>query len=577
MKRFFVLLLTLSLLLSGISAIGLVAGAEEENDLPWLEYTVDIEQQGIATGVDNPNDVVTPWIENKFHIRVKDVVQGPMQTIDFQSRLGAMLAANNLPDVIIGSRSETNYAISTGKYADLTEYIDKMENLNKYFPAEFWPRFMHDGKKYVIPVFSPDVTQEPYKSDPYTDAPSTFCLWAREDLLKEAGYTFKTLKELEEEYTSKGIVPPDEAYAIEPAIDSPEAFQTMLEKIAALDKTVGDTPLIPFSSSAWTQFHIGSMFDFGHWRIDDNGEVDGYLGTPGAKDYYKYYVGLYRDGLLDADFIIDKEDQLQQKIASGRVAAGMYIPDVSAAQEALYETVGEDAVIRYIKWPKQDERYGAFDVYEGGFWRCVIRADFPDIERLTQYFDWFYSDEGFDMITWGPEEAGLWEIVDGVKKFKDPEVEHDMLNDVAGGKGPDYYGLYNRKAVCYVYNSRAAICAPMMIGVPIMTGYNPASFFRSYPATLDIQLCNKAYASISGVNFDGRYAYGNGSQPVNDVDSWYWGNFTEDRVAKLLLTQNDEEFDKAWEEVLAEQESEAHYSEAKAEMTAWFAENAPQG
>ncbi len=570
MKKLLAFILAMCLLTSGAAAVA------ESSELPWLEYTVDMSMQGIATGVDNPNDVVTPWVENKFKIKVKEVVHGPLQTIDFQSRLGAMVAANNLPDVIIGSRTDTNYAIATGKYADLTPYIEKMENLNKYFEADFWPRFMTDGKKYTLPFFSPDITKEPYKSDPYTEPPSTFCLWSREDLLKEAGYSFKTLKELEEEYTSKGIVPPDDAYDFEPAIDTPEAFREMLEKIAALEKNVGDTPLIPFSSSAWTQFHIGSMFDFGHWRIDDNGEVDGYLGTPGAKDYYQYYVGLYRDGLLDPDFIIDKEDQLQQKIASGRVAAGMYIPDISAAQAALYETAGEDAVIRYIKWPKQDERFGAFDVYEGGFWRCVIRADFPDIERLTQYFDWFYSDEGFDIITWGPEEAGLWEMRDGVKKFIDPQVEHDMLNCVAGGKGPDYYGLYNKKGVCYVYMSRAALCAPQMLGVPIMTGYNPASFYRSYPVELDVQLTNKAACSISGVNFDGRYAYGNGSQVVDAVSTWYWGQFIEDSVAKLLLTKNDEEFEAVWATLLDEMETEAEYSAAKAEMTEWFAVNGPQ-
>ena len=93
---------------------------------------------------------------------------------------------------------------------------------------------------------------------------------------------------------------------ITPAIETPEDFHQLLKKISELNITVGDSSLIPFSSIDWSQFHLGSMFDFGHWRINDEGDVGGFLGTEGAKEYYKYLNTLYKEGLIDPDFIVQR-------------------------------------------------------------------------------------------------------------------------------------------------------------------------------------------------------------------------------------------------------------------------------
>ena len=63
--------------------LGLVpAMAESANDLDWIDLVVDLEYSDTANFLDNPNDVVTPWIENKFHIRVNEVIQGGLTTIE---------------------------------------------------------------------------------------------------------------------------------------------------------------------------------------------------------------------------------------------------------------------------------------------------------------------------------------------------------------------------------------------------------------------------------------------------------------------------------------------------------------
>ena len=572
-KRLTTLLIAIMLVMSML--LGSFAAAEEEEELPWIDIVVDLELSDNANFIDNPNDVVTPWIENKFHIRITDVIQGGLTTISFKERLATYIASNNLPDVVIAGVESCAYAVDTGYYGqgyeDLIE--NNMPNLAKYFPEEFWPRYMNDGVKTQIPQVAVDTRQEPYASDPFVNPMGAWSLWVREDVLAQCGYTFEPIKEIAARTTDIGEVPTVEDFEITPAIETPEDFHELLTKINELNITVGDSKLIPFSSIDWSQFHLGSMFDFGHWRITDDGNVGGFLGSSGAKEYYKYLNTLYNEGLIDPDFIVQTSDQLQSKIASGRVAAGMYIADPNAAQTALYQTVGEDASIRYISWPKADDTgLGAYDIFEGGFWRCIIKSDLEEDvkKRLIEYFDWFYSDEAMDIMSWGPEEAGLYTTDEnGVRHFVDPQTESDIMNDVSGGKGADYYGLYSPgQSTYFKYLSKAGACAPYV------TNYNKYAPQRSAEnVKLNMLTYNKLLLSLGGYDTSGRYAYGDGTNEVAAINSWYWSKFTGELCAPILTATTDEEFENAWNEMYEEFVEDTDYETAVENMTAWFEEN----
>ena len=426
--------------------------------------------------------------------------------------------------------------------------------------------------KTQIPCVSVDTSKEPYASDPYCMPMGSWALWVREDLLAQAGYTFTPVKEINAKTVDQGLMPTLEDYAITPAIDTPEAFREMLEKIQALNVKVGDADLIPFSSIDWSQFHVGSMFDFGHWRQTDDGDVGGFIGSTGAKEYYHYLNQLYQSGLIDADFIVQTSDQLQSKIAAGRVGAGMYIGDKTSAQSALYQTVGEDASIRFIPWPKADDSgLGAYDIFEAGFWRVIIRSDMEreKKERLIEYFDWFFSDEGLDVCSWGPAEAGLYTTDEnGVRHFVDETTQNDMLNSVSNGKGADYYGLYNANYSSYYrFLNRAAACAPNI------NNYNPFDPARTAAPHLNSLNLNCAICSLGGLDMSGRYAYGDGTDTVASVSSWYWSKFTGELVAPILTATSEEEFNTAWDDMYEEFLDDTDYEEAVENMTKWFAEN----
>ncbi len=571
MKRILSLLLVCTTLLIPLSGLAQTTPSTED----WLDITVDMEYSDTASFLDNPNDVVTPYVEDLFKIRIKEVIQGGLTTIGFKERLATYIASNNMPDVIIAGNENCAYAVGTGYYGDGYEDLieNEMPNLNARFDSQFWPRYMNEGRKTQIPLTIVDTRDEPYVSDPYTVPLGQWALWVREDLLSKCGYTFTPIKEISAATTEQGIMPSVDDFAITPAIATPEDFQNLLQKIADLNISVGDAKLTPFSSIDWSQFHVGSMFDFGHWRIADNGDVGGFLGeSTGAKQFYQYLNGLYQGGLIDPDFIVQTSDQLQQKISAGRVGAGMYIPDMTSAQTALYQTVGDDASIRFITWPKEDDSgLGAYDIYEGGFWRIIIRSDLSreQKERIIKYFDWFYSDEGMDICSWGPESAGLWALDDnGNKYFVDEQVRYDMLNHVSGGKGADYYGLYDSSMNTYFkYFSKVGACAPYMVN------YNPFDPARSAAPNLSIMMVNRMLVSLGGYDMSGRYAYGDGSDTVAAVSSWYWSKFIAEAVAPLLTATTEDEFNTAWDDMYEDFVDDTDYPEAVEMMQDWFAAN----
>jgi len=540
------------------------SNSEEE----FLEYSIffGISMQ-VTNAIDNPNDVVTKYIEEKFKIRVKEVLQ-PSNQISAKEKLNMFIAANDMPDVLVAAQDTADYAVSTGRYKDLTEYIKDMKNYNKYFPQDMWYRYMNNDRKYQIPMIKITPFDKNFKDDPL-NLPYMHSLWVREDILKKLGYKFTPLDEIAKEYMDKGKKPPLSVYNIEPPIDTPEKFMNFLRKVKELNIKEGKEDVIPFSSMGWSSFHLGAMFDYGHWRVDSKGDVSGFLGTKEAKEYMKMLWNMYREGLLDKSFLLQSEEQMQQKISSGKVCAGITIPDINSAANLL-EKINPEYKIRFIPLPKKHTDLGFYDIIQPGFYRFLISKDFKDIKRLTQYFDWFYSDEGLDILTWGPESSGLWENKDGKKTFKNKEIANSLINGTKDGeKGPEYYGLWapsGNSSELTFFTSKAAVCAP------VFSDFNPLDSRKNYPIKLDKYMANRQVA-IGGYDTKGIAAYGDGGINVSNNSIYFWGDFQNNGIAKILSSKNELEFEKNWKEQYDLFIKEGKYNEAKEDMKKWFQKN----
>ena len=80
-----------------------------------------------------------------------------------------------------------------------------------------------------------------------------------------------------------------------------------------------------------------------------------------------------------------------------------------------------------------------------------------------------------------------------------------------------------------------------------------------------------------GYNTDGRATYGDGGGNCESVNAAYWGDaFTSGGISKLLTSKNDDEFDAAWDEVIAKFYEDGDYDLAKTDVANWFAEFGPE-
>ena len=242
---------------------------------------------------------------------------------------------------------------------------------------------------------------------------------------------------------------------------------------------------------------------------------------------------------------------------------------VNALTDYLMETEGREAVVRYIDWPKQTPGKGYFDVYSPGFMSIALSNKLSDetLTRLFEFFDWTYTDEGLQTITWGPEEAGLWHYVDGARRIIDPELEANLLAGVVEPNGARTWGLLDSTGVGNAW-SKLVTATPHLV----TTAANPFSVTRSVPPNIDFHSFHRNLLGTSGTDFlTRRGSNGNGGTNCNSVAGYFWSDFLGRDIATLFDAKNDAEFDYIWDNViLVNFEELGHYSAAVAEMEIWF-------
>jgi hypothetical protein len=171
------------------------------------------------------------------------------------------------------------------------------------------------------------------------------------------------------------------------------------------------------------------------------------------------------------------------------------------------------------------------------------------------------------MLTWGPKEAGLWKMQGNKKVFADPQVEKDMLAGTKGGKGADFYGLFDYTGTLMPFLSRVAIAAPrLMIG-------NPVSYVRSYPPNINVFTYASALFGSKAMDYAGKSIPTVPGDNAQAVLAYYWSKFTNDRVSIILKATTDADFNAAWDAEMKVFNDEGKYPGAVADAKKWLADN----
>lgn len=146
---------------------------------------------------------------------------------------------------------------------------------------------------------------------------------------------------------------------------------------------------------------------------------------------FKWYNELNAEGLLDPETFVQKSDQFDAKLASGRVLATIG-PDymMNSGQEALREAGKTERMYGVYPVTLSEEyvnhSYQSIGLQAG--WGISITEDCEDPPvRAIKFLDYLASEETQIMLNWGGIEGEHYEVVDGKRVI--PEEEWEKRNN----------------------------------------------------------------------------------------------------------------------------------------------------
>lgn len=342
---------------------------------------------------------------------------------DSAQKIALIASSGNYPD-LISPKGELNRLVDADAMLDLTDLIDQYApNIKKLFGDQMKRlRYSNDDKSiYVIPTYSA-------VDGVNFVAGGGFELQHR--VVKEAGYP-----------------------AIKTVQDYENAIKSYLEKHPT-DENGNPNIGLMLNGDDWHTYisvtnpapeATGKAGD-GEWAIDPNtSEATYHYRTAGEKDYFKWLNHMYNTGLLDKESFVQKTDQYNAKIASGRVI-GLVDADwgYGDGEKALKQDGKFDQT--YGHYPVMvSDQYKDNRMQSTGFmagWGIGITKDCKDPIRAIKFLDFLASEQAQVLNNWGIE--GKQYKVENGKRVVPAEVQERIIKDNAAfskESGVGFYGL----------------------------------------------------------------------------------------------------------------------------------------
>ncbi|OBZ12693.1 extracellular solute-binding protein [Bacillus sp. FJAT-26390] len=322
-----------------------------------------------------------------------------------QQKYEIWLASEDYPEIVnMGVGSISKYR-DGGALLPLEDLIEQYgPNIKKKF-GKFY-ELLRDPDGHIYSLSNVSLSEE-------TPANVQGSFVVQYDVLKDAGYPeIKTLDQLFEvlqAYVSK-----------HPTIDGKE---TIAFSGAGADLTYNN----PAISAA-------GLPDHGRFSIDSENNVHVAFTADYTKKYFAFLNKLQNAGMLDKEIFSLNYETASTKIAQGRILAGYFPQWVLGGPEKSLAAAGNTSR-QFAKFPVyldesvQDHSNTVTPSSSGNNWAITKNAKHP--ERIIQYIDFLFTDEGQKLISWGIE-GQHYDVVDG-KRVRKPEVNEKSKAD------PDYF------------------------------------------------------------------------------------------------------------------------------------------
>jgi hypothetical protein len=438
--------------------------------------------------------------------------------------------------------------------------------------------YIEDKIYFIYKRDEVDWTEEAL-ADPYNNGYG-LSLQMREDILYALGYDFTPINEIIEtcQEERRAATPEDFAMShpdkelplwdgVPMAYSTPEEYADFLREIKELGATdKSGREVFPLTLRWGIQIIGAGAFDWSNgFRYNyETGKAEGYLGSTETYDFLRWWWGMYRDGLLDPDYVIQTNTQLEEKVNSGR-AAMWFEPNQDNVQRSLMQ-LDPTWNVRPMPNPRA-ENHSYWYPYTQGYFGAFLSADLPEdlVIRFLEMWDYMYTEEGMLDLVYGPEDAGFRTVrpSDGRVVFTEPMEELYQKREKGIG-GPDQYGLVH--SVGHRWGSAWSRIA-YLSGAP--RDYGDLGPSRAYPPVPRPRGRARRMFSAFAMATSGDFA-----TPVGEASKatkTYWNStFKYQDIAELLSAETVAEFDDAFEVMLQRNKTVGQYPAAVEEMTEFF-------
>ena len=438
MKKTLVWATVLAMLLS---CLCFVSYAEEDKYFGAYEEPVTITWAVSTSAVqkfrDNDTYDDNLWsrkIKEDLNIDVKVGFSADGSTDAYNNRLNTMLASGDLPDIVAtGQRTIFDQAYEAGLIMDLTDIFEEyaspeLKSYREKFPESF-EGCMKDGRMYAFP----------YMTDNFHEC--TF-LWIRDDWLKnlnaEVPTTIDEMIELARRFTyedpdGNGI---NDTYGL--ALSN-KIMDTTYGNLMGLAQAYG----LPASGTS------------GIFYRGEDGKITYPYIQPEMKEVLRIAHDLYAEGIIDPEFIVKENPQMEQDVLLGKVGM-MY--HMSWGDWLPFNLSFEDSgvITRPYPIPTQegyDFKMGIPSNKTGQVWMISKECEHPEaaIKILNLYLETcINTQDPKDFETyWADEQYRFCPIFVGIRT---PENFADVLLDAMANDTGDQLPANLRTVYGYIVN-----------------------------------------------------------------------------------------------------------------------------
>lgn len=477
------------------------------------------------------NDVTTKWLKENKKLNIVEIGSNG----NAKQKFGAMIAANDLPDVMMLDRGSPEYTTlqKNGMLVPLDDLYKKYPVLQKLIDPQTYNMLKaDDGHIYVIPNWF-DSERNPYK---YSNTGWTVNRKIYAELGKPPLKTFDDLysylKQVKAKYPD--VVPLETGMTL----NGINMLYKLIYAGYGNNRTIwniGDVPVLPNMET-----HV----------------LEPIWGDPAYNDAFKLLNKLYREGLVTQDMFTQKLEQVQEKLNTGRVAVtGLSnITGQGNTANLILQAKDPNAGYDYIPFlydKSADPATVNPHTYGTLGWNVVVitkKAKDPDL--IFQFYDWWAGEDGQRINAFGP--PGL--LYDTVDEHGAP-IDNEKAKTIKAEERANLkLGLFNPLGswLFYVIGHYRNEQNPNAVN----WGNAASEFFGKY-AKLNADQFNN-------MTLDPKSDAGIVQQQLKTL--WYDAN------AKLVFAKSDEEFEAVFEKLKSDA-AKAGYDKLLAEKTAIWKAN----